>query len=133
MLETKSGATRFSGSIFGGPLYLCRDFVHRLLRQLLLQLLPLLPPSLFVVLSLSLWLDDVVAFEKGGVFSDTLQFCSFSMSIRMFGERFCVPEVDCGGDIVFSIGKIDAVPWKIDFGEIEKKRKIKSISIRICG
>lgn len=114
MLETKSGATRFSGSIFGGPLYLCRDFVHRLLRQLLLQLLPLLPPSLFVVLvllvvSLSLW-GEVVAFEKGGVFSDTLQFCSFNMSIRMFGERFCVAEVDCGGDIVFSIGKIDAVP-----------------------
>lgn len=111
MLETKSGATRFSGSIVGGPLYLCRDLVHRLVRQLLLQLLfvPLLPLSLFVV-SLSPFGDDVVL-VKGGVFSDILQFCSLSVSICIFVERRfpVLPAVDFVDDILFSIGKTEAL------------------------
>lgn len=39
MLDTKSGATFCSGSIFGGPTYLCRVFVHCLLHPLLRHVL----------------------------------------------------------------------------------------------
>lgn len=118
MFETNSGATLWSGSILGGPVYLCLDFVHRLLRHDLLQILLSLPcddrtPS---VAGQALSLFFLACLEGCKLSADTLQFGSSPIPIRLMlvvwcGWPACVAELVAAESLTLGCGSsaIDTV------------------------
>lgn len=105
MFETNSGATLWSGSILGGPVYLCLDFVHRLLRQDLLQILASLPgdDSTPSVAGQALSLPFLACLDGCKLSAETLQFgSSLSPIRRMF--VVCCGWLDCIDELVAAEG-----------------------------